>query len=82
MAYIRAVPVKVLPSGLGILWSSHNGGYPIIPTSVGIELGDSVGVSDYAVKGSDGGTVHQAHVPCFLGEELLQAYRSDRGVAP
>ena len=31
-------------------WSSHNGGYPIIPTSVGIELGDSVGVSDYAVK--------------------------------
>lgn len=48
-------------------WSSHNGGYPIIPTSVGIELGDSVGVSDYAVKGSDGGTVHQAHVPCFLG---------------
>ena len=24
-------------------------------------------MSDYAVKGSDGGTVHQAHVPCFLG---------------
>lgn len=67
MAYIRAVPGKGVTEWSWDPWSSHNGGYPIIPTSVGIELGDSVGVSDYAVKGSDGGTVHQAHVPCFLG---------------
>jgi hypothetical protein len=41
--------------------------FPFIPTSVGVDLGDACGVSNYAVTDAGGATVYTAPVPCFFG---------------
>lgn len=53
-------------------WSNYNSYNPFLPTTVGIELGDSCGVSSYAVEGSDGNTAFTVSVPVFFG--LKNAY--------
>ncbi|NDO56409.1 hypothetical protein FMN12_22295 [Bacteroides acidifaciens] len=48
-------------------WGTYNGYYPVIPTSVGLELGDGVGLVDYSVTNADGVAVYQCKVPVFFG---------------
>ena len=48
-------------------WGNYNGWYPVIPTSVGLEMGDGVGLVDYSVTNADGVAVHQCKVPVFFG---------------
>ena len=55
-------------------WGSYNSYNPFIPTSVGIELGDSCGISYYQVKDSVGTVIYTAPVPVFFGLKHLFAY--------
>lgn len=48
-------------------WNVYNGYYPIIPTSVGLEMGDRTGIVDYSVTKGDGTSVYVAPVPVFFG---------------
>ena len=48
-------------------WGEYNGYYPIVPTSVGLEKGDGVGVVEYSVTKADGTSVYVAPVPVFFG---------------
>ena len=48
-------------------WSGYNGYYPLIPTSVGLEMGDGVGLVDYSITNSDGVSVYTCLVPVFFG---------------
>lgn len=51
-------------------WGKYNGYYPLIPTSVGLEAGDSVCVVPYSLPQSDGaeGETYQTfNVPVFFG---------------
>lgn len=48
-------------------WGDYNGYYPIVPTSVGLEKGDGVGVVEYSVTKGDGTSVYVAPVPVFFG---------------
>lgn len=48
-------------------WIGYNGYYPIIPTSVGVEMGDRTGVVEYSVTKGDGTSVYVAPVPVFFG---------------
>jgi len=48
-------------------WEAYNGLYPVVPTSAGVELGDTVGVGSYAVKKADGTTAYTAPIPVFFG---------------
>ncbi|MBR1463443.1 MAG: hypothetical protein IJ604_08760 [Prevotella sp.] len=58
----------------GTAWNNHNGYNPFLPTSVGVELGDSCGVVNYEVKGEDGATIYTAPVPVFFGLKNAFAY--------
>ena len=51
----------------GAWWGTDFGYRPILPTSVGIELGDECGVSTYNVLKEDGSTYYAAPVPVFFG---------------
>ena len=51
----------------GSWWANDFSYYPFVPTSAGVELGDSCGVSNYDVIGKDGTKVWTAPVPCFFG---------------
>ena len=55
-------------------WTTHNGNRPFLPTRVGIELGDSCGVSNYELKGAEGDTVYTAPVPVFFGLKNPHGY--------
>lgn len=53
-------------------WGGYNGYYPVIPTSVGVELGDSNGLVEYRLPASEAAEDQEApykifQVPCFLG---------------
>lgn len=48
-------------------WELYNGVYPLVPTSVGLEKGDGVGVVEYSVTKADGTAVYVAPVPVFFG---------------
>lgn len=48
-------------------WGDYNGYHPIIPTSVGLEKGDGIGIVEYSVTKSDGTAVYTAPVPVFFG---------------
>jgi hypothetical protein len=48
-------------------WGTHNDYNPAIKCSAGVELGDGVGVSPYAIKNSSGDTIYTAPVPVFFG---------------
>ena len=48
-------------------WNGYNSYYPVVPLSAGVELGDGIGVSMYAVKDANGNTVYNAPVPVFCG---------------
>lgn len=53
-------------------WRKYNGNYPLIPTSVGVERGDRMGLVEYELPGSvnsaDGGVpLRSFQVPNFLG---------------
>ncbi len=55
---------------------------PFLPTSVGVELGDGCGVSNYVVKGASGETLYTAPVPVFFGLKNFYGYmgRLERGI--
>lgn len=69
-------------------WLNYNGVCPLVPTSVGVELGDSNGLVEYAVPGSENAEDPETplitfQVPCFFG--LMHAgyghlWRWTRGV--
>lgn len=64
-------------------WGNYNGTNPIIPTSVGLEMGDSVGLVDFSATKADGTVAFQCKIPCFFG--LVNAgfgnlYRFVRGL--
>lgn len=48
-------------------WSEYNGHYPLIPTNIGLSMGDGTGVEDYSITRADGTSVHTFGVPVFFG---------------
>ena len=48
-------------------WENHNHSRPFIKTSVGVELGDGLGVVPFEVKSSSGQVIYTAPVPVFFG---------------
>lgn len=56
-------------TGASSWWSSSEqfNYRPFIPTSLGVERGDYLGVIPYEVKGADGNTLQSFNVPCFFG---------------
>ena len=48
-------------------WDSYNGQYPLIPTNIGLEIGDGIGIVEYNLTQADGTLVYTASVPVFLG---------------
>ncbi len=58
------------------------GYYPIVPTSVGVELGDNCGVSVFNVMNEDGAVHYAAPVPCFFGlkNSFGHIWRINRGL--
>ena len=48
-------------------WNGYNGSYPVIPTSVGLEAGDSVCLVEYTLPDASGGTYKTFNVPVFFG---------------
>lgn len=48
-------------------WGGYNEAHPIVPTSVGVEMGDRTGIVDYSVTKGDGTSVYVAPVPVFFG---------------
>lgn len=48
-------------------WDAYNGYYPIIPTSVGLEIADGTGVVPYNVMNADDTVKYAANVPVFFG---------------
>ena len=51
-------------------WGGYNGYYPLIPTSVGLEAGDSVCIVSYKLPqtdGAEGDTYKEFKVPVFFG---------------
>lgn len=57
-----------LGMGVTILsdWATYNKRYPIIPTSVGLEMGDRTGITEYKLTQADG-TIYIHPVPVFFG---------------
>lgn len=58
----------------GTAWDNYNNNMPFIPMSAGIELGDSCGISNYEVVGSDGSAVYTARIPVFFGLKNMYGY--------
>jgi hypothetical protein len=52
-------------------WNTYNGYYPLVPTSAGVELGDSVGVAEYDIPNEDGSVFRNAKIPVFFGLKNL-----------
>ncbi len=52
-------------------WNAYNAYYPLVPTSAGVELGDGVGVAQYAIPNEDGSVFHTAKIPVFFGLKNL-----------
>ena len=53
-------------------WDGYNAYYPVIPTSVGLEMGDGTGLVDYALPASEAAEDQEApyktfQVPVFFG---------------
>lgn len=53
-------------------WAAYNDNYPVIPTSVGLEMGDGTGLVDYALPASEAAEDQEApyttfKVPVFFG---------------
>lgn len=53
-------------------WGGYNGNYPVIPTSVGLEMGDGTGLVDYALPASEAAEDQETpyktfKVPVFFG---------------
>ena len=70
-------------TGAGDWWSGASGYnyYPFLPTSAGVELGDSCGISTQTVTKADG-TTTTVSVPVFFGLKLFFGYlgRWERGL--
>ena len=69
--------------GASTWWTDENkyAFYPFLPTSVGVELADGIGVSQYAVKDAANATVYTANVPVWFGLKNFFGYigRFERG---
>ncbi|MDR1338829.1 MAG: hypothetical protein LBK58_02060 [Prevotellaceae bacterium] len=63
----------------GSNWDSHFAYYPFLPTSVGVELADGVGVVNFAVLNDSSTTLHTAKVPVFFGLKNFYGYLGRRG---
>ena len=52
-------------------WSDYNGCYPLVPTNVGLEMGDGTGLVSYSLPASEGGDQGTPYktfqVPVFFG---------------
>ena len=48
-------------------WGNYNKTLPLIPTSVGLEAGDGVGLVNYDIPAMDGSVVKTYQVPVFFG---------------
>ena len=55
-------------------WSQKFSYYPFLPTSVGVELGDSCGTVSYTVKDGDGNSLGTVSVPVFFGLKNFFGY--------
>jgi hypothetical protein len=55
-------------------WSTHFANYPFLPTSVGVDLTDGVGVVNYAVLDDSSATLYTAKVPVFFGLKNFYGY--------
>ena len=64
------------------VWNEKFGYHGFLPTSVGVELGDSCGVSTHTVSDGEGGTFLTAKVPVFFGLKNFYGYlnRWERGL--
>lgn len=56
-----------LGTNLYFNWTSYNDGLPIIPTNVGVEMGDGVGLVEYSLKKADGQDYTSFRIPVFFG---------------
>lgn len=52
-------------------WTDYNGLQPLVPTSVGVELGDGLGETAYDIPASGGGVFQSVKVPVFFGLKNL-----------
>jgi len=63
--------------GLGVTgvpsaeWSEHNNNNPLVPTSVGVELGDGCGEVSYDIKKEDDTLLRTVKIPVFFGLKHL-----------
>lgn len=53
-------------------WSDYNGNYPLVPTSVGLEMGDGTGIVSYSLPSSESADDQETpyktfNVPVFFG---------------
>jgi hypothetical protein len=55
----------------GTDWTNFNNKYPLVPTSVGVELGDGCGEVAYNIPNADGGVLAAVKVPVFFGLKHL-----------
>lgn len=57
--------------GMGVTtfseWQTYNKRYPLIPTSVGLEMGDRTGIVEYNITKKSSDTIYRAPVPVFFG---------------
>ena len=63
----------------GTAWNEKYGYYPFLPTSVGVELADGCGVSNYNVLGRDAETFATVKVPVFFGLKNFYGYLNRLG---
>ena len=55
-------------------WGNYNSYRPFLPQSVGVELADNCGLSNYEVLNDDGTVAYTAPVPCFFGLKNFHGY--------
>ncbi len=55
-------------------WNSEFAQYPFLPTSVGVEIGDGCGISEYTVTDDDGTELGTVQVPVMFGLKNFYGY--------
>ena len=61
------------------VWNEKYNYYPFLPTSVGVELADGCGISNYDVRGVNGEVLASVQVPVFFGLKNFYGYLARLG---